>query len=221
MVRTEQESLSNSTRRARVSDDNRTRKAVLDAARQVVETYGYAGTTAARITKLAGCSRPTFYVYFSSKDDVFRVLAQEAQQEFLAAQEVDSRSVVNDPVDVAMATVGAYLDVYVRHYKFLVVLEHQALADEDARTIFGQIHDHAVTRAVRYMQGLTESRIASPVLDLSKIARATTGMIHAAARVVVLDPSRRDEEVKSLVIAHLQLLGIASACTVNEKKGDD
>lgn len=202
-------------------EDNRTRQAVLEAARQVVETYGYAGTTAARITKLAGCSRPTFYVYFSSKDDVFRVLAQEAQEEFLAAQEVDSGSVDNNPVEIAWATVGAYLDVYVRHYKFLVVLEHQALADDQARTIFGQIHDHAVTRAVRYMQGLTESQIASPVLDLSKIARATTGMIHAAARAVVLDPSRRDDEVRSLVLAHLQLLGIASANTLYEKKREN
>ena len=49
----------------------RTQQRILDAALQVLREEGYHRCSVDRITRLAGCSRVTFYQYFSGKEDVF------------------------------------------------------------------------------------------------------------------------------------------------------
>src|SRR5699024_1679828 len=69
--------------------DSTTRAVLLTAARRVFEHSGYARTTVARITEEAGVGRATFYVYFSSKEEVFSVLAEQVKDSFLAGQELN------------------------------------------------------------------------------------------------------------------------------------
>ncbi len=52
-----------------------TQRRILDAALEVFARHGYHDTRVELITEAAGCSRPAFYQYFSSKDDVFWRLA--------------------------------------------------------------------------------------------------------------------------------------------------
>lgn len=52
-----------------------TQRSILDAALRVFAEHGYHATRVELITEAAGCSRPAFYQYFSSKDDVFWRLA--------------------------------------------------------------------------------------------------------------------------------------------------
>ncbi len=52
-----------------------TQRRILTAAVQVFAEHGYHDSRIEQITAAAGCSRPTFYQYFSSKEDVFRALA--------------------------------------------------------------------------------------------------------------------------------------------------
>jgi AcrR family transcriptional regulator len=52
-----------------------TRQRVLDAAMDVFGRVPYPEARVEQLTELAGCSRPAFYQYFSSKDDVFWTLA--------------------------------------------------------------------------------------------------------------------------------------------------
>jgi AcrR family transcriptional regulator len=58
----------------------RTRQALLDAAAQAFAEHGYHQTPIDSVSELAGVSKGTIYNYFSSKDDVLRVLIQEACQ---------------------------------------------------------------------------------------------------------------------------------------------
>jgi len=53
----------------------RTRRRILRAALGVFGQVGYHACNVERITAVVGCSRPTFYQYFSSMEDVFRHLA--------------------------------------------------------------------------------------------------------------------------------------------------
>jgi AcrR family transcriptional regulator len=58
-----------------------TQRRILDAAIDVFGEHGYHDTRVELITKAAGCSRPAFYQYFASKDDVFwRLAAQMAKE---------------------------------------------------------------------------------------------------------------------------------------------
>jgi len=61
-----------------------TRRRVLDAALEVFGDAAYAEARVEQITERAGCSRPAFYQYFSSKDDVYWALATQLGVEMVA-----------------------------------------------------------------------------------------------------------------------------------------
>lgn len=60
-----------------------TRRRILDAALAVFADVGFPEARVELITAKAGCSRPAFYQYFSSKDDVFWTLAGELGAEMV------------------------------------------------------------------------------------------------------------------------------------------
>src|SRR5687768_99412 len=61
-----------------------TQRRILEAALAVFGEVGFAEARVELITERAGCSRPAFYQYFSSKDDVFWALAGELGREMVA-----------------------------------------------------------------------------------------------------------------------------------------
>jgi AcrR family transcriptional regulator len=61
-----------------------TQKRILGAALDVFAVHGFAEARVELITEQAGCSRPAFYQYFSSKDDVFWALAGQLGTEMVA-----------------------------------------------------------------------------------------------------------------------------------------
>lgn len=65
----------------------RARQRILDAALEVFADVGYHRCGISRITQVAGCSRASFYQYFSSKEDVFRHLAGQVSRQLAASAE--------------------------------------------------------------------------------------------------------------------------------------
>ncbi len=64
-----------------------TQRRILAAALEVFATSGFAEARVELITEKAGCSRPAFYQYFSSKDDVFWALAALLGKEMVGLAE--------------------------------------------------------------------------------------------------------------------------------------
>ncbi len=124
-----------SVRTGRDRLDSQTRAALISAAKGAFSELGYARTTVADITDRAEVSRATFYVYFASKDDVFRVLTEQLRDEFLEAQRARAAD-RDDPVGVATAAVTDFVDVYAANLAFITVLEHQALNDPQVRALW-------------------------------------------------------------------------------------
>lgn len=60
-----------------------TRRRILEAALTVFDEVGFNGARVELISQAAGCSRPSFYQYFSSKDDVFWKLAARLGNEMV------------------------------------------------------------------------------------------------------------------------------------------
>lgn len=60
-----------------------TQRRILEAALDVFAEHGFAEARVELITERAGCSRPAFYQYFSSKDDVFWALAGQLAKEMV------------------------------------------------------------------------------------------------------------------------------------------
>jgi AcrR family transcriptional regulator len=64
-----------------------TQRRILSAALEIFAEFGFAESRVELVTARAGCSRPAFYQYFSSKDDVFWTLAARLGEEMVALAE--------------------------------------------------------------------------------------------------------------------------------------
>ena len=63
-----------------------TRDKLLRVAREVFEEDGFDGASISRIVEGANVSRGTFYLYFESKEDIFRTLADELLKQVVELQ---------------------------------------------------------------------------------------------------------------------------------------
>lgn len=189
---------------------SQTRAALISAAGLTFSRLGYARTTVADITERADVSRATFYVYFASKDDVFRVLTERLRDAFLQAQEAHGAD-QGDPVAVATAAVTEFVDVYAGNLAFITVLEHQALTDEALRGMWQGIRERLLRRMTRFVQRLVADGVAHPLAPPDMVATAASGMAVRFASLIAAAPAERTRIMSHLVRLYLQTVGIDPA----------
>ncbi len=125
-------------RRAPFSDNpqvgargQRTQQRILDAALQVFGQRGYHRSGIAHITEVAGCSRASFYQYFSSKEDVFRHLAGQVARQLSASTEALGLVTADlEGWQSLRAWVGRHADIYDRYESVFRAFEAAAESDE-------------------------------------------------------------------------------------------
>jgi len=196
-----------SVRTGRERLDSQTRAALISAAKLTFSQLGYARTTVADITERAEVSRATFYVYFASKDEVFRVLTERLRDAFLEAQQAPGAD-RGDPAAVATAAVTGFVDVYAGNLAFITVLEHQALTDEELRSMWQGIRERLLRRVTRFVRRLVSEGIAHPVAPPDMVATAVSGMAVRFAPLIAANPAERPQIMGHLVRLYLQALGI-------------
>ncbi|WP_162464094.1 MULTISPECIES: TetR/AcrR family transcriptional regulator [unclassified Mycolicibacterium] len=74
---------------------------------EVINEYGYAATTFQEIAKRTGLSRPTLNYYFSSREDLYRALLEQAHEVVIACIEVANQH------DGTLDRLRAYIDAVV------------------------------------------------------------------------------------------------------------
>ncbi|MEB8337120.1 TetR/AcrR family transcriptional regulator [Streptomyces endophyticus] len=198
------------TRTARDRTDAPARGRLLDAAEQVFARLGYGPATIADITAQAEVSRAGFYVYFASKEEVFRVLAGRVRDAFLTAQDVPGVD-TDDVAAVARASTAAFIAAYARHLPLLVLLEQQARGDAEVRALWEEIRERPVRRAARYVRRVAAEGRAHPVVDPLTLSRAVGGMSIEFARLVAERPATYERAVADATAMYLHLLGIGAA----------
>src|SRR6478735_1325820 len=94
----------------------RTQQRILDAALKVFGDEGYHQTSIERITTQAGCSRASFYQYFSGKEDVFQQLTGQVARQLTSSTEA-LEPVTPDAAGWAAirAWVARHADIYRRY----------------------------------------------------------------------------------------------------------
>ncbi|MFD3839421.1 TetR/AcrR family transcriptional regulator [Streptomyces sp. NPDC058642] len=194
-------------RTARDRTEAPARARLLDAAETVFARLGHGPATVADITAEAEVSRAGFYVYFASKEEIFRVLAARVRDAFLAAQDVPGVD-TDDTRAVAEASVGAFITACVQHLPLLRLLEQQARTDADVGALWEEIRERPVHRLARYIGRLAEQGRATPVAEPLVLARAVGGMCVEFARVAAERPDRYDDAVREVTALYLHLLGV-------------
>lgn len=158
---------------------------LLAAARSAFEDLGYGSTTIAEITRRAGVSRATFYVYFASKEEVFAVLAEQVRDHFTRAQDLDG--IASDDVEgVLKRTIATTLEATVENHALMAVLNHQAVADESIRALWHEVQSEAVHRTASYVrQQAKAGRVHPVVTDPETLGLMGAGMNDRYAPLVV------------------------------------
>jgi AcrR family transcriptional regulator len=128
----------------------RTLRRLLDAAAEEFGARGYHETAISNITQRAGVGLGTFYVYFKSKEEVFRALVADMGVRTRHALAESTREAPNR-LEAERLGIQAYLD-FVRSHKALyrVVMEAQFVAPEAYR-------DYYRTFSAAYRQQLAQA----------------------------------------------------------------
>src|SRR5437762_3529996 len=108
------------------SRGDRTRKAIVSAARRVFERDGYLDARVADIVKEAGVSHGSFYTYFSSKREVFREVTAEVGQSIHAAVSHVPKEHHGDMLAALKKSNEQYLQVYRENHKLMALIEQVA-----------------------------------------------------------------------------------------------
>ena len=183
-----------------------TRDRLLRVARAAFEDEGYDATSVSRIVEGADVSRGTFYLYFDSKEDIFRTLAEALLEQVVALQ------APMEPADPHLAihrSIGAFVVYYRDNARMMAVLEQVATYDRSFRTLRRDMRRSIAERAIRFIANLQRQGIVPATVDPRYAATALTGMVDRFAYVWLVLEEDFDEEqvVDTLATLWFQAIG--------------
>jgi AcrR family transcriptional regulator len=124
-----------------------TRRRVLAAALEVFGEVAYPEARVEQITERAGCSRPAFYQYFSSKEDVFWTLASTLGEEMVALAD-RLQPVTADEAGLARLTgwIDEFMDLHEAWAPVFRAFPDATRGDRDTVTRSGSIAGYTAKR---------------------------------------------------------------------------
>jgi AcrR family transcriptional regulator len=194
----------------------RTRGALLRAARRVFERKGYHNTRIADITAEAKASVGTYYTYFDSKEEVFRHLLVDIENEVygeLTTHVLHDRS----PQARIRETNRLYFEAYQRNARFWAVVEESALFNEGSRRVLAERRAYYRAKTARALRAWDDQGLLGPEIDLEFAATALGAMTERCACLWFIydEPVDLERAVDQITVLWLHALGlpIASAGT--------
>ncbi|GAB2655224.1 TetR/AcrR family transcriptional regulator [Gordonia jinhuaensis] len=160
----------------------RTRAALISAARTVFERDGFSDARLTDITAEAKCSTGTFYTYFDSKEEILDAVLAQAHEDMLhpGYPHVDPE-LEADPVAVLAAANRAYFEAYRRNAKLRLVLEQVSANFPEFREKRRQRGHMFSARNARHIKELQDQGLADRDLDPTAAAGALSGMVSRMA----------------------------------------
>ncbi|MGV9709900.1 TetR/AcrR family transcriptional regulator [Gordonia sp. NPDC003424] len=160
----------------------RTRTALITAARTVFERDGFHAARLTDITAEANCATGSFYTYFDSKEEILDAVLAEAQEDMLhpGLPHVEPAS-EDDPTAVIEASNRAYFEAYKRNAQLMLVREQVAGLSPDFRESRRRRGLVFVERNARLIRDLQSRGVADPDIDPLGAASALSGMVSRMA----------------------------------------
>lgn len=153
----------------------RTRAALVTAARLVFERDGFASAKITDIAKQAKVAVGSFYTYFDSKDAVFRAVIEAIGGELAKPL---PKSISADPFERIEAGNRAYVRVYKKNARILAVMQHRTFEDRGMYELRQRGRKLFIDRAERAIRRLQAAGLASGVKPRFA-AMALSGMVHS------------------------------------------
>ena len=206
------------TRRAPFSDNpkvgargQRSQQRILEAALQVFGDEGYHDAGIIRIAEVAGCSRASFYQYFSGKEDVFRHLATDVARQLVASAEaMDPVTADGDGWRTLRAWVERHGEIYARYEPVFRAFQAAVESDDAVASGSQRVQDRTVTAVRSKVRATTvPSRHVAPVIAV--LQECMTRTRHVSG--VLGSPAPGVDDALADVV-HRTLFGVDAAVNV-------
>jgi AcrR family transcriptional regulator len=155
----------------------RTRARLVTAARTVFERDGFLKARVADIATEAGVSHGTFYTYFDTKAEIFRVIVADVM--YLVWHAGNASGGEQDLTALQRIERGnrRFIEVYRENGSMLGLMEQAVTYDEDVRDIRLAVRRVSVERIRRSVVRMQEMGLASKELDPPAAAGALVSMV--------------------------------------------
>ncbi len=194
------------TRRSR-----KTRKDLVDAARELLEEQGVPALTVKAVTERADVGHGTFYHHFPSTEAVLAAGIEESMREFAIAIEREFAE-ASDKAWVFVKSMSSTFRMLTRHPALPWMLERpQVLAaalreacgpfarrDVEAMVVAGDIHGDALPRVGHYWEWMIVGALSDVAGRPLERSRIEAGLIEMVLRILGLDEARMRRLVSSL-----------------------
>lgn len=165
----------------------RTRAAILAAARRIFETRGFADTNVAAITTEAGVGYGSFYVYFSSKEEIFAEVARQMQEDIYVRSRAPAAS--HDVRERLDEENRLFFELYRENARMIQLVEEVARIDDDFRRVLQEQRQEYVGRTARALVRLQKAGRMDASLDAIYTAHALGAMVERLAYLCSQDDS--------------------------------
>jgi AcrR family transcriptional regulator len=199
--------------RARASrrDSAGTRRGeLLAAAAECFDDLGYAATTVEVIAARASTSRPTFYAYFRSKDEILLALVEQVSLELESAQFLDGMDTA-DPPEVLAATTRAYADAVFANGGLVALFDALAPIRTDVAEIWDRVNRRTHRRFAGYLAGLDPATVDMAVEPVRLVQMLSDSIHHGAKRVARGSDAERERFIVDQIRITERLVGFTPA----------
>lgn len=193
--------------------ESETKDRLLAAARSAFSAHGFDSTTIRDITVAAEVSRPSFYVYFATKAEVFRVVAAKLRDDILEAHHYP-KPMADDPVLVARASIEAFITIYIDNLELLDLIEKRSHTDPEIAEIHAVIVGKPFRRILRQITGFRESGLADLPVDAEYAAHLMDAVIVDAASAIRRDRNRLTYYVDQATRVYFAIIGFTGDLSV-------
>jgi AcrR family transcriptional regulator len=156
----------------------RTRRLIIDAARRVFERDGYLDVGVPDIVKEAGVSHGSFYTYFPSKLEVFRVVCAEvADAVDRAVRERPAGRRADDAIEALCMANLRYINAYRENARIYALLEQLGHIDDELHQSSHARRRRNIDRLAQVIRRWQAAGLADPTVEPTSTATALISMI--------------------------------------------
>lgn len=161
----------------------RTRAKLLDAARRVFERDGFLDVKITDITEEAGVAAGSFYTYFDSKEETFRVLLDQMREDLLH-HDIGNSVRSDDPIESIRRATWTYFDSYQKNAGLMRIFEQMSAMDGEFRQARLERAALFADRNARSIRRLQEQGRADSAVSPDLASLALSSMVSRVAQLV-------------------------------------
>lgn len=155
-----------------------TRGALVAAARELFAEHGFAGVSREEIVERAGVTRGAMYHYFTSKEDLFRVVYEEVERDMCEAIATAAMAGTDAVEELRLGTIAFLRAATTGEVRRIAILDSPAVLDSETRSAIEAQYALGMVQAVLAAIEAEGRLDAGPVDQLAPIVMS---VLHVAA----------------------------------------